>query len=1202
MMIDVICSPHMRARVLWVLSILMLCAWSGVPTPLAEERETSHFATNQAQRWSQTDRPIWQSGWSPQLWQPQPTGMLWEVDFSPSGELIAAVDISTRLLTVWNSTDGRVIFHAPNAKSLVDVVWLDEQHVLVADSGSRWYTFEVYDSGNIWPMNTTTSRTGLWSADLTGGYDGSLWGLDITHDRSRLVFCGDIDDPNVGGEVVIADTRFFIDGTPPNSAHVYTNSWGADCAISPNGTFAASLSRVYDSVSGMYHDTVTGWAMEGQSLAQTWTRNVAGSAAMAWAVDFSPQGSTYTIAYNRPNEGVVTDYFSDSGAVNWYTPLPQNVSAVRWTPDGSGVAVGLHDPGRLLMMDYAGGILSDYGWHGTVWNNKPYTSDVTAIAIDDFGMKFATVGKDGAVEIHVPGDNLQLEIFRRFSPDYLREIELHTDDPFIAFADSNGVVTLRDYRSGSIVRQCFHPDFDQPVAEYPFAKSVVLRDQLMLSGYSDGTITACGEDGKQLWTWRIDQHHPDLEAFGRIDMHPMENLLAISWIENSSSTGMTSKVSILDIDLMTEVTGWSYSTQHWTMEFSQDGAWLASSAQDGSIRLWSTEDPDPTLWTDNGVQYSHSNYTGVVTWHPEMRALMSVGWDGQAIVWDADGAQQMLNFQFTDEGFGAGFIAGSFLVVASGDASDSSDGQLEFFDGLNMTQLGEWALTGIPRGFTFDHSGGIIVANHTGTWWVLIPDTDGDGVIDEEDAFPNNSLQWSDFDGDGFGDNNAPGAGGDGCPETWGTSSIDRGGCPDSDGDEWSDPDDDWPVCVLGMGYGDAWPSNPNQWCDTDGDSHGDSYYFEMDTNTGLRTNESGDAFPEDATQWRDQDADGIGDNYSYSVDTSGYRTNQVGDAFPTNPLQFQDTDGDGWGDMYSWIEDLSGLRIEEGDAFPLDPLAWSDLDGDGCPTASDTGLAVDNHPEDSTRCDEALDFDLPAQLNIDAIGGEGVWTITIDWKSTIETTDSVSIYGLSWNSTEGMQDLLLNIEPPGAIAWWTENDPGSTPLNAMFERTRGANHDRLMVRLISTSRDGQSLEYWNNFSYVTENPIEDPEPTCVEGETRQDDDGCNDCVCVVGINGGEWACTEKSCESTVGVSEREGLSMVAWSGIVIGLLAVAVFGLVLMRRKGVTETTTTHSTSGQHAACPTCGGPAHETINDGNRWTWCPSCRQWLEYIGKAN
>ena len=88
------------------------------------------------------------------------------------------------------------------------------------------------------------------------------------------------------------------------------------------------------------------------------------------------------------------------------------------------------------------------------------------------------------------------------------------------------------------------------------------------------------------------------------------------------------------------------------------------------------------------------------------------------------------------------------------------------------------------------------------------------------------------------------------------------------------------------------------------------------------------------------------------------------------------------------------------------------------------------------------------------------------------------------------------------------------------------------MLRLISTSRDGQSLEYWNNFSYVTENPVEEPEPTCVEGETRQADDGCNDCVCVMGPNGAQWACTEKSCAPTVGASEREGLSMVLGLGL----------------------------------------------------------------------
>ena len=1199
-MLEVDSSQIMRGRVFFVLFALLLCSWSGTPDALQDEVDEASVPTNQQQNWNQPIRPIWQSGWSPQLWQPQPAGMLWEVDFSPDGKMIAAVDISTNLLTVWNSSDGRVIFHAPHANSLVDVIWLDESHVLAADGGSRWYSFEIIDSNDPWPMNSTTSRTGLWTADLSGNYPGNLWGIDITPDRSRMVFCGAIDDPNIGGEVVVADTQFFIDGSSPNSGHVYTNNWGTDCAISHNGTFVASLNRVLDpSGPGMYHDTVTGWDVQGSSLTQSWTRNVAGGEAMAWAIDFSPSGNTYTIGYNRPTEGVVTDFFHESGAINWYAPLPQNISAVRWIPDGSGVTVGLHNPGRLLMMDSAGGILADYGWHGIVQGNKPYASDVTAIAIDDQSLHVATSGKDGAIEIHSIDADLQLNIHRRFSSDYLREIDIHPVDPFVAFAESNGVATVRDYRTGGITRQCFHPDFDQPIVEYPFAKSVVLHEQLLIVGFSDGAIVACGQDGKALWTWRIDQTHPSMEAFGRLDLHPSEPFLAMSWTQNISTTGIAGKVSILDLDLMSEVAGWDYSTEYWTLEFSYDGVWLASSAQDGSIRLWLTEDPDATLWTDHGVQYNHSNYTGVVTWHNQIHALMSVGWDGQAVVWDADTSQQMLSFQFTNEGFGAVFTDGSFLVVASGDASNSEDGQLEFYDGFNMTQLSTWAVPGIPRGFVMDHSGSLIVANHTGSWWLLIPDSDGDGVIDDNDAFPQNPLQWSDSDGDGFGDNNAPGAGGDGCPTVWGTSSVDRGGCPDSDGDQWSDSDANWPACVLGAGYGDAWPANPYQWCDNDGDAFGDEYYFEEDTTTGLRVNESGDAFPLDSTQWRDQDGDGVGDNYSYTLGTDGYRTNQQGDAFPTNPLQHQDTDGDGWGDIYTWIEDLSGLRIEEGDAFFLDSLAWSDLDGDGCPTASDTGLTIDKHPEDATRCDEDLDFDLPAQLSLDAVGTETSWTISIDWKSTLESTESVSLYGLSWNSTEGMEHLLLNIEPPGAIAWWSEPNPDSNPLHASFDRARGATDDRLTLRLISTSSDGQVLEFWANFTHVIEGENPEVDPPQEEMKTCQ---GCCGDTYEIPISDVCDTVDCQPCEQSGESSSSEGLSMIAWSAIIIGLLAVLSLAVLFLRRPSESETPVTAPTSTAiHSPCTTCGGPAHETVNNGNRWTWCPSCRQWLNYLGKA-
>jgi hypothetical protein len=249
------------------------------------------------------------------------------------------------------------------------------------------------------------------------------------------------------------------------------------------------------------------------------------------------------------------------------------------------------------------------------------------------------------------------------------------------------------------------------------------------------------------------------------------------------------------------------------------------------------------------------------------------------------------------------------------------------------------------------------------------------------------------------------------------------------------------------------------------------------------------------------------------------------------------------------------------------------------------------------------MDFDLPAQLNLNGIGSNESWTISIDWKSTIESTDYVSIYGLSWNSTEGMEHLLLNIEPPGAIAWWTENEPDQNPFNDMFERSRGENNDRLTLRLISTSNDGQQLEYWSNFTYEIESeeePEPEPEPTCVEGETRPAGDGCNDCTCVVGPSGGQWACTEKACSPAGDTSSSEGLSPIAWSVIIIGLLAALVLGLLFMRRSSDSSGIIESESPGTHEPCTTCGGQAHETVNNGNRWTWCPSCRQWLTYLGK--
>lgn len=43
------------------------------------------------------------------------------------------------------------------------------------------------------------------------------------------------------------------------------------------------------------------------------------------------------------------------------------------------------------------------------------------------------------------------------------------------------------------------------------------------------------------------------------------------------------------------------------------------------------------------------------------------------------------------------------------------------------------------------------------------------------------------------------------------------------------------------------------------------------------------------------------------------------------------------------------------------------------------------------------------------------------------------------------------------------------------------------------------------------EEPTPEPEPTCVEGESREAEDGCNTCTCMAD---GSWACTERACQT----------------------------------------------------------------------------------------
>jgi len=162
----------------------------------------------------------------------------------------------------------------------------------------------------------------------------------------------------------------------------------------------------------------------------------------------------------------------------------------------------------------------------------------------------------------------------------------------------------------------------------------------------------------------------------------------------------------------------------------------------------------------------------------------------------------------------------SFVFVADGDMGvrlvDVADAAVPYVvtsfdtDGetLSMTVTGRHLLIA-------DNTGGVVLVDVFET-----TDTDGDGVLDGADLFPNDPTEWSDNGLDGIGDN--------------------------------ADPDDDNDG-VLDI-Y-DAFPFDPAESADSDGDGVGDN----------------ADVFPYDSTEWADFDGDGIGDNADLDDDNDGF-------------------------------------------------------------------------------------------------------------------------------------------------------------------------------------------------------------------------------------------------------------------------------------------------------------------------------------------
>ena len=257
------------------------------------------------------------------------------------------------------------------------------------------------------------------------------------------------------------------------------------------------------------------------------------------------------------------------------------------------------------------------------------------------------------------------------------------------------------------------------------------------------------------------------------------------------------------------------------------------------------------------------------------------------------------------------------------------------------------------------------------------PDDDGDGRDDIFDVFPTNPEEWSDYDGDGVGDNEDPdddndevcdydvqlvaGASGQlhltssegeiltrGCWMGPDAFPFDSNESLDTDGDSIGnngDLDDD------GDGFldsEDAFELDPTEWLDADMDTFGDNI----------------DVFDDDPTEWFDSDEDEIGNNADECPYEQGLNSSYENWAHlnATNewgcPIREEaDGDGDGVADQFDICPETLPAEVVDANGCSL---ATAELqEGEGVDTDGDGDADDFDHDDDNDGiCDGKFEKD----------------------------------------------------------------------------------------------------------------------------------------------------------------------------------------------------------------------------------------------------
>ena len=296
-------------------------------------------------------------------------------------------------------------------------------------------------------------------------------------------------------------------------------------------------------------------------------------------------------------------------------------------------------------------------------------------------------------------------------------------------------------------------------------------------------------------------------------------------------------------------------------------------------------------------------------------------------------------------------------------------------DGDGWADIDDWSITDAsqwidddgddsgdnPNGTNGDSCPGVW-GNSTGGGVLGCLDSDGDDWADIVDAFINESSQWADWDGDGYGDNQN-GSNADDCPEQFGVSYLDVLGCADWDADGVSNPNDPAPLdASLAIDDDGDNIDNSIDNCPSTSNVNQEDYDFDQIGDV-CDDDDDGDSIPNtedlcqmgeknwlsapevdvdsdgcrDLTEDDDDDGDGIKDGEDLCTSSVNTYTGWVSSNGTGNSSIATDWDEDGCEDATTEdLDDDNDGIVDVIDQCPHGPSSWrstdtTDEDANGC-------------------------------------------------------------------------------------------------------------------------------------------------------------------------------------------------------------------------------------------------------------------------------